>query len=177
LLTLQVGPKRGDAVGTSYRMAYELRIGAIDAAYLNVTLQAAKGPLSTSDHRIVLEGVPIEGGRSFVHLDYAYSYGLMAKLAMKAYLATAGRSKVGFTVIDQGPSESAPARSLRIDRDQSRSFRATHKSRFHRPMKAQCLPHAQACMPHASCSAPRGSASSPQVGRPDACCHCRRYSA
>ena len=103
MLTLQVGPKRGDAVGASYRMAYELQPGAIDAAYLNVTLQAAKGPLSTSDFRIVLEGVPIEGGRSFVHLGYAYSYGLMAKLAMKAYLATAGRSKVGFTVIDQGP--------------------------------------------------------------------------
>ena len=157
-------------------MAYELQPGAIDAAYLNVTLQAAKGRCQRATIGSS-SAVPIEGGRSFVHLGYAYSYGLMAKLAMKAYLATAGRSKVGFTVIDQGPSESAPARSLRIDRDQSRSFRATRKSRFHRSMEAQSRPHAQACMPHASCSAPRGSVSSPQVGRPDACCHCRRYSA
>jgi hypothetical protein len=85
-------------------MAYELRIEAVDAAYLHVTLEAAKGPLSTSNYRIVFDAVPLDGGRSFVHLGYAYSYGFTAKLAMQAYLATAGRSKIGFTVIDRGPA-------------------------------------------------------------------------
>ena len=31
-------------------------------------------------------------------MSYAYGYGIAARLAMQAYLATAGRDKVGFTV-------------------------------------------------------------------------------
>jgi len=36
-----------------------------------------------------------------VHCRYAYGYGILAKMAMKIYLATAGRSKVGFSVVDR----------------------------------------------------------------------------
>jgi len=102
VLTLVVGPKRAGAVGASYRMTYGLRTEAATATYLRVVLQAETGPLSTSDYLIVFEAVPLSGDRSFVHLGYAYSYGLMAKLAMQTYLATAGRAKIGFTVAGQG---------------------------------------------------------------------------
>lgn len=99
VLALTVGPKRAQALGTRYPMDYTLRIESITAAYLRVTLSAAHGPLSTRDYRIVVEAVPIAAGRSFVHLGYAYRYGLMARIAMTAYLATVGRSKIGFTVL------------------------------------------------------------------------------
>jgi hypothetical protein len=33
-----------------------------------------------------------------VHLSYSYEYGFAGKMAMNAYLATAGANKVGFTV-------------------------------------------------------------------------------
>ncbi len=102
VLTLVVGPKRASAVGASYSMAYGLRTEAATATYLRVVLHAESGPLSTSDYLIVFEAVPLEGDRSFVHLGYAYSYGMMAKLAMQAYLATAGRAKIGFTVAGPG---------------------------------------------------------------------------
>ncbi|HSB24966.1 MAG TPA: hypothetical protein VLE94_17835 [Burkholderiaceae bacterium] len=98
VLTLVVGPKQTGGAGATYRMAYGLRIESASARYLRVALQADSGPLSTSDYLIVLEAVPLGNDRSFVHLGYAYSYGFMAKLAMEAYLATAGRSKIGFTV-------------------------------------------------------------------------------
>jgi len=101
VLTLVVGPKQASSVGASYRMTYALRTEASTATYLRVTLQADNGPLSTSDYLIVFEAVPLEGGRSFVHLGYAYSYGFIAKLAMQTYLATAGRAKIGFTVVGQ----------------------------------------------------------------------------
>ena len=101
VLTLVVGPKRASASGASYSMTYGLRTEAATASYLRVVLQAESGPLSTSDYLIVFEAVPLAGDRSFVHLGYAYSYGLMAKLAMQAYLATAGRAKIGFTVVGQ----------------------------------------------------------------------------
>lgn len=102
VLTLAVGPKRGQALGARYRMDYTLRIESATAAYLRATLSAAHGPLSTRDYRIVVEAVPIGAGRTFVHLGYAYSYGIVARMAMTAYLATAGRSKIGFTVLGQG---------------------------------------------------------------------------
>lgn len=101
-LSLLVGPKRADALGAQYRMRYAMRSEVIDATLLRVTLSADDGPLSTWDYRMVFEAVPIDSGRSFVHFGYAYSYGLLAKLAMGAYLATAGSDKIGFTVEGKG---------------------------------------------------------------------------
>jgi hypothetical protein len=42
--------------------------------------------------------VPLGTGRTFLHLSYSYAYGLAGRVALQAYLATAGASKVGFTV-------------------------------------------------------------------------------
>jgi hypothetical protein len=36
-------------------------------------------------------------GKTFLHLRYSYSFGLAGRMAMQAYLATAGSNKVGFT--------------------------------------------------------------------------------
>lgn len=100
-LTLSVGPKRAVASGQLYRITYALHVEADEANYFRATLGAAEGPLSTKDYRIVFEAMPIGGERAFIHLGYAYSYGTMAKMAMRLYLATAGRSKIGFTMVGQ----------------------------------------------------------------------------
>jgi hypothetical protein len=55
--------------------------------------------MGTRDYRIVLEAIPLERGQTFIHLAYTYAYGNFGRLAMQTYLATAGRSKVGFTVV------------------------------------------------------------------------------
>lgn len=98
-LTLAVGPKHGATAGTLYDMQYNMHVEAATADYLRVSLAAASGPLSTKNYRIIFEASPIEGQRSFVHFGYAYSFGTLAKMAMGLYLATAGRSKIGFTVV------------------------------------------------------------------------------
>lgn len=97
-LTLSVGPKRAAAAGATYSMTYNMHVDVANATYQKVTLIAADGPLSTKDYRIVFESTPIENNRTFLHFGYAYGTGTLAKLAMGAYLATAGRSKIGFTV-------------------------------------------------------------------------------
>lgn len=101
VLMLTVGPKRASASGTRYRLDYAMRVEVATPDYLRVTLDAARGPLGTRDYRILLEAIPLEGGRAFVHLGYRYGHGLLARIAMGAYLATAGRSKIGFTVLGQ----------------------------------------------------------------------------
>lgn len=98
-LMLTAGPKQGVTGGTIYTVNYSMHVDTSSADYLRVTLTAASGPLSTSDYRIVFELAPLEGQRTFLHFGYGYAYGTMARMALSIYLATAGRSKIGFTVI------------------------------------------------------------------------------
>jgi hypothetical protein len=113
-LALTVGPKRAGSGGMRYPMDYTLRIEASAPGYLRATLVAMRGPLSTRDYRIVFEAVALDASRSFVHLGYAYSYGTLARIAMRAYLATAGQAKIGFTV--EGRDEQGQPRYVRGER-------------------------------------------------------------
>jgi hypothetical protein len=105
-LTLEAGPKRA-AAGATYRAVYAMQVGASSDDYLHVALSADSGPLSTSDYRFVFEATPLDDKRTFLHFAYAYRYGAVAKVAMGLYLATAGRSKIGFTSLGRGPDGEA----------------------------------------------------------------------
>lgn len=98
-LALYIGSKRWQALEWAQRVVFDFHAIADSADYLRIELHADKGPLSTSNYRIVLEAIPLEAGRSFIHLSYAYAYGLAGRLAMQGYLSTVGSGKVGFTVV------------------------------------------------------------------------------
>jgi hypothetical protein len=66
--------------------------------YLDIILNADEGPYGTKDHRIRFEALPLDEGRTFVHVSYEYSDSAALRLVAKIYFATLGRSKVGFTV-------------------------------------------------------------------------------
>ena len=78
-------------------------IPAKTSDYLQVTLSAGKGPLSTRDYRIVLEATPLDPARTFIRLSYSYTYGAAGRIAMQVYLGTIGSSKVGFTTVGAQP--------------------------------------------------------------------------
>lgn len=65
---------------------------------LRVQLAAPAGPAGTRDYRIVFEAVPIAAGGTFVHLGYGYGHGVLSRMAIRAYLATSGADKVGFSI-------------------------------------------------------------------------------
>lgn len=67
--------------------------------YFAASLRAREGPVGTRDYSILLQAVPVDEGRTFLHLRYSYAYGLAARLTLSAYLMTSGRDKVGFTRI------------------------------------------------------------------------------
>ncbi|WP_245200266.1 hypothetical protein [Herbaspirillum sp. LeCh32-8] len=102
LLRMHVGKKIEQDLSDTYRVDFNYRGGANGADYLSSTMQADKGPLDTSDYRIQIEAIPLPEGRSFLHLTYSYSYGMASKLALRAYLMTVGRDKVGFTIAKRG---------------------------------------------------------------------------
>lgn len=97
LLSVNVGKKVEQDLADTYRVQFNYRTAAASPEYFRVELNADSGPLRTKDYRIVLEAVAIRGNRTFLHLTYAYSYGMAGRMAMKTYLATVGRDKVGFT--------------------------------------------------------------------------------
>jgi hypothetical protein len=100
-LTLRIGRKADQAPEDAQAIAFKFNVQSLSADYLRVALDAPQGPLGTHDYGIVLEATPIDAKRTFIHLGYAYGFSTMSKLAMQAYLATAGARKVGFTVTGQ----------------------------------------------------------------------------
>jgi hypothetical protein len=96
-LSVRIGRKYNQPVEQAYRLDLGFSNVAATASHLESRLSAAQGPFGTRDYRIMVEAVPLEGGRSFLHMSYAYGFGGTGRFAMQAYLATAGASKVGFT--------------------------------------------------------------------------------
>jgi len=92
---------------TTYRVRFDYESAITSAEYFRVKLHADNGPLNTRDYQIVLEATSLAGDHTFLHLTYAYSYGVIGRLAMKGYLATFGSGKVGFTNIAE-PSAASP---------------------------------------------------------------------
>jgi hypothetical protein len=103
MLNLNVGRKFDQPIEDAYQLDFAFRVSASNADYLQVQLSADEGPLSTKNYRIFVEAVPIDAGKSVIHMSYAYGYGFAAKIAMQTYLATLGSAKVGFTVLDRKP--------------------------------------------------------------------------
>lgn len=102
VLSLVVGRKFDQPLDDAYKVDFAYSAPAATADYLRVQMAAESGPMSTRNYRLALEAVPLDSSRSFVHMSYAYAYGAAARFAMSAYLATAGRDKVGFSVVGKG---------------------------------------------------------------------------
>jgi hypothetical protein len=98
VLSLVVGRKFDQPLDDGYKVDFAYAMPASSTDYLRVQMAAETGPLSTRNYRLALEAVPLDAKRSFIHMSYSYAYGTAARLAMQAYLSTAGREKVGFSV-------------------------------------------------------------------------------
>jgi len=98
-LAVRVGRKADQPPEDAQPIAFRYSLQSETADYFRVTLEAPEGPLGTRDYRILLEATPLDAQHTIIHLGYSYGFGAMARIAMQAYLATAGAHKVGFTVV------------------------------------------------------------------------------
>jgi len=99
VLTVSIAMKYDDPLEKAYRVDFAYRVAAQTTNYLQVRMNADAGPFGTRNYRMMLEAVPVETGRTFIHLSYSYAYGLVGRLVLQFYLATIGRNKVGFAVV------------------------------------------------------------------------------
>ncbi|TWC31385.1 hypothetical protein FBY03_12063 [Pseudomonas sp. SJZ079] len=100
-LSLNIGRKSDQPLDEAYPVEFRYERVTASPDYLQLMLKAAEGPLGTNHYRIALEVVALDAQRSFLHLSYSYAYGMAANVAMQGYLATIGRNKVGFSVVDR----------------------------------------------------------------------------
>jgi len=100
-LRVYVGRKFDEPLTAAHKVEFDYRVAAEAPDYFRLVLHAGIGPFGTRDYRIVVEAVPLDRDRTFIHLSYAYGYGASTKLAMQTYLRTLGSQKVGFTVTER----------------------------------------------------------------------------
>jgi len=98
LLTFYIGKKEYQSPEESRPVVYHYRNVVQQKGYLDIILTADEGPFGTRDHAMRFEALPLKGEETFVHVSYEYIDSLALRLAGKAYFATVGRNKVGFTV-------------------------------------------------------------------------------
>jgi hypothetical protein len=98
LLTFYIGRKVYQPPEDTRQVIYHYRKVDQQQGYLDIILSADAGPFGTKDHRMRFEALPLDGAKTFVHVSYSYSDSIALRLAAKAYFATLGRGKVGFTV-------------------------------------------------------------------------------
>jgi hypothetical protein len=101
-LHVHIGRKKDTPLAEAFRVDFHYSVKARGEDYQDGGGVAPSGPLGTRDYRISLEAAPLDGGRTFLHLSYSYGFSMMSRVAMSAYLSTAGAEKVGFSRDAQG---------------------------------------------------------------------------
>ena len=97
-LDMALGRKYDQPVDDAYKLHFDYKLASDSADYLKAELTSGDGPLGTKDYRIAVEVAPLDAAHTMLHMSYAYGFGFTARVAMDTYLATAGASKVGFSV-------------------------------------------------------------------------------
>lgn len=127
VLEVSIGKKTPQEIKDAYTLAFDFRLASATPDYVAVQLNADKGPLGTNNYRINLRVVPIAGGKTFMHLQYSYGYGLAGRMAMQGYLSTVGSGKTGFTqMVSQpgGPKTAVDGMRGAVERNTMRYYLA-----------------------------------------------------
>lgn len=126
-LAVAVGKKHPQEIRDAYKLNFDFTPGQATPEFMAVQMNADKGPVGTHNYRINLRVVPIAGGKTFMHLQYSYGYGMAARLGMQGYLATMGSGKLGFTQVEGQPgSPKTPVTGMRgaVERNTMRYYLA-----------------------------------------------------
>lgn len=100
MITFYSGRKFYQPPEDAFILEYRFQVAENQPQYVKILLTADDGPLDTSDYRIEIEAMPVDGEETFIRFSYTYQYGLITQTATEGYLVTLGRNKIGFTIID-----------------------------------------------------------------------------
>lgn len=126
LLSAAVGKKTNQSLDDTHRINFIYRVVASSPEFMRVELAAKEGPLGTGNYLIALELIPLADQRAFMHIQYSYTQGYLARVATSVYFATRARDKVGFTRIQEGDQPPHLVRGIRgaLERNTMRYYLA-----------------------------------------------------
>lgn len=84
-------------------LGFQWRITVSDPDYLRIEMRAEEGPAGTRNYRLYAQLVELDRTRSLLRLSYEFAYSRTGGVAIRLYLATVARAKVGFTMEDGQP--------------------------------------------------------------------------
>ncbi len=97
-LTVYIGRKFYETPEDAYKVDYRFQVQEESAERFRILLFAPEGPHGTGDYRIELEARAESDGRTALYMRSSFRPSLRSTLATRAYLATSGRDKVGFSI-------------------------------------------------------------------------------
>jgi len=83
-----------------FKFEYVVNKRELSSDYLQLSMTAQDGPLDSKNYRINLEIIPTVDGKSFIHFHFQAFYGFFIRTTISTYLLTAGRNKVGFSILN-----------------------------------------------------------------------------
>lgn len=124
-LMLYAGRKRYQEPQDAEMIDLSRRVTWTEEDRLRIELEGERGPYGTRDYAIAVQLAPHDDG-TLVKLEYSLRFGAFARFASRVYLATAGRERVGFTVVDYDNDEPEFIRGLEgmIERNVMRFYLA-----------------------------------------------------
>jgi hypothetical protein len=125
-LSAAVGKKTNQPLADTHRINLIYEIAVSSADYTRVELSSREGPLGTGNYLIALELTALDAQRSFMHIQYSYTLGFLARCATSVYFSTSGRNKVGFTWIHDDDDPPRLVRGIRgaLERNTMRYYLA-----------------------------------------------------
>jgi hypothetical protein len=125
-LSAAVGKKTNQPLDDTHRINFIYKVVQRSTDYTRVELSSKEGPLGTGNYLIALELVALDERRSFMHIEYSYTQGFVARCAARVYFSTRGRDKVGFTWIREADDPPRLVRGIRgaLERNTMRYYLA-----------------------------------------------------
>jgi hypothetical protein len=96
-IAVVVGRKFEQPAGAGKAVEFGFRVLSAGSDYVRVQMAVDAAPAGARDE-VVLEATVLDDKRTFIHVTYSYTFGTAELWAMRAYLKTLGRDKVGFTI-------------------------------------------------------------------------------
>jgi hypothetical protein len=123
-VTLYLGTKDYQTPDASYEITYVFAVTS-DQEHVLVGLDAPTGPMGSKRNHIMVEAVPVNG-HTILHFLSSIQLSGVSRIATSTYLATIGRSRIGFTTIMNEAGLPVPIKGVQgmIERNAMRYFLA-----------------------------------------------------
>lgn len=134
-LTLYVGTKDYQTPDEAYEVQYGFKTNR-QSEQIVVDLESPRGPMGTKQNRLVMEAMAMNG-ETMLHFKSSLEMSTASRLVAATYLATLGRHRIGFSLVDDREGKKTPIKGIQgmIERNAMRYYLAlqTHMEQRKEP--------------------------------------------